>query len=271
MDSEKTTKILMSANPFWDDTITHDEILESNSNSFIGRKWYSGEIIEGLYRIETILGEGGQGVIYKAEDLSSNKTVVIKSLLPHVSQNEDSCKRFIREAEEWVNLGVHPNIVRAYTIHEINYLPRIIAEFVDGDTLDDTLKNHPLDIDIALHYAISICWGMEFAHKKGIIHRDLKPANILVAKDKTLKITDFGLVKRWFEKDTDSNPTFNEVDVKPFETMQTLGLVGTPAYMAPEQWEGNADIQSDIYAFGIIFFQLLTSYYPVSYTHLRPH
>ncbi|MFC1587279.1 serine/threonine-protein kinase [Planctomycetota bacterium] len=141
--------------------------------------WYPGQVIEGLYRIEGEIARGGMGIVHKAINLATNDFVVIKSLLPEVAQIQKYKKRFIREAEEWVALGSHPHIVRAYTALEIEYLPRLVLEFVDGKSLDDILYEEGLlPLEQALDIAIQICWGMAHAHDKELTHRDLKPANI---------------------------------------------------------------------------------------------
>ncbi|MFC1588093.1 tetratricopeptide repeat protein [Planctomycetota bacterium] len=224
-------------------------------------------MIEGLYRIEGELARGGMGVVHKATDLATNNLVVIKSLLPKVAQIDEYKQRFIREAEEWVQLGAHPNIVRAFTAHEIEYLPRLILEFIDGISLDDIIYDEGLPpFEQALDIAIQMCWGVAFAHNKGLIHRDLKPANIMIAKDGTVKVTDFGLVKRIFEKAEKQLAASDKVP--PIQTLMTHGVIGTPEYIAPEQWEEEESQTSDIYAFGIILFELFCGQRPFDFTHL---
>ncbi|MFC1587839.1 tetratricopeptide repeat protein [Planctomycetota bacterium] len=231
--------------------------------------WYPGKVIEGLYRIEGEIARGGMGVIHKATDLATNDLAVIKSLLPEVAQIKEYKKRFIREAEEWVKLGAHPNIVRAYTAHEIEYLPRIVAEYVDGLALADVLKKPP-SVENALRIAVQICWGMAYAHDKGLAHRDLKPGNVMITGDGCAKVTDFGLAKMVEE---DSEIT-GEVSLKEFQsgtakTLLTDGTIGTPEYIAPEQWEGAGGKSSDIYAFGIMLYELFCGCRPFDYSHLE--
>ncbi|MFC1587506.1 tetratricopeptide repeat protein [Planctomycetota bacterium] len=232
------------------------------------KPWCPGQVINGLYRIEEEIARGGMGVVHKATDLATNKYVVIKSMLPEVAQVVEYKKRFIRESEEWVELGAHPNIVRAYTAHEIGYLPRLVLEYVDGCSLDDlmTLAESPA-LDLALDIAVQICWGMAYAHDKELIHRDLKPANILVGEDRTVKITDFGLVKRIMEEAEKQLAMTNEVP--PLQTLMTQGVMGTPEYIAPEQWQGETNQSSDIYAFGIILYEMFCGQRPFDYSHLK--
>ncbi|MFC1587847.1 tetratricopeptide repeat protein [Planctomycetota bacterium] len=232
------------------------------------KPWYPGKEIEGLYRIEEEIASGGMGVVHKATDLATNNFVVIKSLLPQVAQVDEYKKRFIREAEEWVALGAHPNIVRAYTAHEIEYLPRLVLEYIDGCSLDDLLYEEGiLPLDSALDIAVQICWGMAYAHDKGLIHRDLKPANIMIAKDDAVKVTDFGLVKRIMEKAEKQLLTSDEI--LPIQTLMTQGIIGTPEYIAPEQWEEEESQSSDIYAFGVILYEIFCGQRPFDFAHLK--
>ncbi|MFC1587075.1 tetratricopeptide repeat protein [Planctomycetota bacterium] len=230
--------------------------------------WYPGKVIEGLYRIEGEIARGGMGVVYKATDLATDNIVVIKSLLPKVAMNEEYKKRFIRESEEWVDIGTHPNIVRAYTAHEIEYLPRLALEYVAGCSLDDLLaKDELLPTDRALDIAVQICWGMAHAHDKGLIHRDLKPANVMISDDGTVKITDFGLVKRLLE--VAEKQMTAEGQMPPIPTLMTHGVMGTPEYIAPEQWQEAETQSSDIYAFGIILYEMFCGRRPFDYSHLE--
>jgi len=146
--------------------------------------------------------------------------------------------------------------VRAHTAFEIDYLPRIIAEFIDGSSLSEHLDIAELPLENAFSFAVQICWGMAFAHDKGLAHRDLKPANIMISKNGVAKITDFGLVKHFNdEAEEDVNPL-------PNNTLLTIGAAGTPEYCSPEQWNSKAGKASDIYAFGIILYELFCGMRP---------
>ncbi|MFC1587932.1 tetratricopeptide repeat protein [Planctomycetota bacterium] len=232
--------------------------------------WYPGKVIEGLYRITEEIARGGMGVVHKATDLATNNIVVIKSLLPQVAQIDEYKQRFIREAEEWVALGAHPNIVRAHTAHEIEYLPRLILEFIDGKSLYDIIYDEGLPpLEQALDIAIQMCWGVTYAHDRGVTHRDLKPDNIMVSAGGVVKVTDFGLVKRMFEKG--DNLVSQGEELPPLQTLMTQGILGTPEYIAPEQWQGDASQSSDIYSFGIILYELFCGQRPFDYSHLKGH
>ncbi len=164
-------------------------------------------------------------------------------------------ERFRREGKTWIALGTHPNIVQAAFIKTIGYKPHIFLEYIDGLSLREQLAKGPLDLRTSLDIILQCCEGMIYAHQKlGIVHRDLKPENILLTRDGVAKITDFGLVslgRQIFEPSKDSiSPTGLDFE---------KSVMGTPHYMPPEQWMGgkNVDIRSDIYAFGVIFYELL--------------
>src|SRR5713226_6198401 len=191
-------------------------------------QWTTGTQI-GPYKIEAALGAGGMGEVYRAVDTRLKRTVAIKVA------KERFGERFEREARAIAALN-HPNICTLYDVGP-NYL---VMELVDGKPLKG-----PLALDQALEYAAQICDALDAAHRKGITHRDLKPANIIVTKA-GVKLLDFGLAR-----------------MAPGENEPTLAcpgdVMGTPAYMAPEQWEGKpGDARSDIYAFGCVLYEMLT-------------
>ena len=185
----------------------------------------------GPYRIEGKLGQGGMGEVFRAVDMRLGRAVAIK-----IAQ-EQFIERFEREARAISSLN-HPHICTLYDIGP-NYL---VMELVEGETIAARLKSGPLPVKEALLYASQILAALEEAHQKGIIHRDLKPGNIMLAKS-GVKVLDFGLAK-------------SEQDVT--LTVSHMAM-GTPAYMAPEQREGNpADVRSDIYSFGCVLHEMLT-------------
>src|ERR1700745_1759306 len=185
----------------------------------------------GPYRLESKLGAGGMGEVYRAVDTRLGRAVAVK-----IAQKE-FIERFEREARAISSLN-HPHICTLYDVGP-NYL---VMELVDGETIAARLKSGPLPVKTAHLYASQILAGLAEAHKKGIIHRDLKPGNIMIAKS-GIKVLDFGLAKSG--KD---------------ETITASHMVlGTPAYMAPEQREGKlADARSDIYSFGCVLYEMLT-------------
>ena len=191
----------------------------------------------GPYRIECFLAAGGMGEVYKARDTRLQRTVAIK-----VAKGQFT-ERFEREARAISALN-HPNICTLYDVGP-NYL---VMEYIDGSPL-----NRPLPLDQALKTAAEIADALDAAHRQGIVHRDLKPANILVTKS-GLKLLDFGLAKRG----APIRPTVAEETVTEPQT-QDGAIVGTLQYMAPEQLQGKeADFRSDIFAFGLVLYEMLT-------------
>ncbi|MCX7804508.1 MAG: tetratricopeptide repeat protein [Planctomycetota bacterium] len=235
---------------------------ERSDTSFLGREWLPGKEIEGQYVVQGVIGRGGMGVVYKCLDLARYEPVAVKSPAAAIAHSDNLKRRFMREAETWVGLGWHPNIVRAYRVMEFEWLPRIVLEYVDGGSLDEMLEQRPggLDIVQGLDIAIQICWGMAFAHDRGIVHRDLKPHNVLIAGDGTAKVTDLGLVRLPGQQETkDEDEPESRAVVAPAGSVLTRdGALGTPAYMAPEQWEAASRVgpQADIYAFGVMLYEI---------------
>jgi serine/threonine protein kinase len=186
----------------------------------------------GPYRVEICIGKGGMGEVWKARDPRLNRDVAIKISAKHFTD------RFEREARAIAALN-HPNICTLYDIGP-NYL---VMEFIEGAPL-----RGPLPIAEALKYAEQICDALEAANRKGIVHRDLKPGNILVT-DHGIKLLDFSLAR---VQPAPDDPTITQLT-------QVGAVMGTPAYMAPERWEGKqADARSDIYSFGCILSEMLT-------------
>src|SRR5450432_4143269 len=191
----------------------------------------------GPYRIESKLGEGGMGEVFRAADTRLGRAVAVKVT------HERFSARFEREGRAISSLN-HPNICTLYDVGP-NYF---VMELVEGETIAARLKSGPLPVKTALHYASQIVAAVAEAHGKGIVHRDLKPANIMIAKS-GIKVLDFGLAKSGQD-----------------ETVTASRMVmGTPAYMAPEQREGKpADARSDIYSFGRVLHEMLTGVRPAS-------
>jgi serine/threonine protein kinase len=185
----------------------------------------------GPYRIESKLGEGGMGEVYRAVDTRLGRAVAVK-----IAQKQ-FIQRFEREARAISSLN-HPHICTLYDVGP-NYL---VMELVDGETIAARLKSGPLPAKTALLYASQILAALAEAHEKGIIHRDLKPGNIMIAKS-GIKVLDFGLAKSGQDETVTAS----------------LMVLGTPAYMSPEQREGKpADARSDIYSFGCVLYEMLT-------------
>jgi serine/threonine-protein kinase len=201
------------------------------------------------YEIEGVLGRGGMGVVYRARHLALKRTVALKTLAAgHLSPADAA--RFRAEAEAVARLQ-HPNIVQIYEIGDAGRLPFFALEFVAGGSLAGRLAGRPLPPHDAARLAEALADAMHLAHSRNLVHRDLKPANVLLAEDGTPRITDFGLVRRL---DDDSGQTW------------AGALLGTPAYMAPEQAEGRAHAAgppADLYALGAILYECLTGRPPL--------
>jgi serine/threonine protein kinase len=202
------------------------------------------------YRITAKLGEGGMGEVWRATDTKLNREVAIKVLPEAFASDSDRMTRFEREAQVLASLN-HPNIAAIYGIGQ----GALVMEFVDGADL-----RGPLPVDTALDYACQIAEALEAAHEKGIIHRDLKPANIKVTPAGQVRLLDVELAKATEESSTTGStqsPTMSPT-LSPAMT-QTGVILGTAAYMSPEQARGKpVDKRADIWAFGVVLYEMLT-------------
>jgi serine/threonine-protein kinase len=218
----------------------------------------------GPYEIQSAIGAGGMGEVYRARDTRLKREVALKILPESFASDPDRIARFQREAEVLASLN-HPNIAAIHGLEEGpadagSHLRALVMELVDGETLADRIARGPIPLDEALPIAKQIAEALEAAHEQGIIHRDLKPANIKVRPDGNVKVLDFGLAKL---ADT-TKPGIADLSLSPTITSPALMtgvgvLLGTAAYMAPEQAKGRAaDKRSDIWAFGCVLFEMLT-------------
>jgi len=191
------------------------------------------------------LGTGGMATVYKARQVSLNRIVALKILPPELARDEKYLARFRREALLAARLS-HPNIVHVYDVGHADGQQYIVMEFVNGQSLAKVLGDGPLDEPRALEIARDVAAALGHAHAQGIVHRDIKPSNILIGADGDVKLADLGIA-RVMEVQSDS-------------LTQTGVILGTPEYMAPEQFESprNADARSDIYSLGATLFHMLT-------------
>jgi serine/threonine protein kinase/Tol biopolymer transport system component len=209
----------------------------------------------GPYEIVSPLGIGGMGEVYRARDSKLGRSVAIKVLPLDVARDPEKLDRFQREAKVLASLN-HPNIASIYGFEDSDK-PGLVMELVEGPTLADRILTEPIPVDEALNIAKQVCDALEYAHEHGIVHRDVKPANIKVSADGAVKLLDFGLAKALenvgMNTDISSSPTFTHLGT------QTGMILGTAAYMSPEQAKGRAiDRRSDIWAFGCALFEMLT-------------
>jgi eukaryotic-like serine/threonine-protein kinase len=216
----------------------------------------------GPYEIVSAIGAGGMGEVYRARDTKLGRDVAIKVLPALVTGDPDRLARFQREAQVLAALN-HPNIAAIHHIEETSDGPALVMELVEGETLADRIAHGPIPIDEALPIAKQIAEALETAHDQGIIHRDLKPANIKVRPDGTVKVLDFGLAKLAERSGAIASTDVSPLSLSPTITSPALMtgvgvLLGTAAYMSPEQAKGKpADKRSDIWAFGCVVYEML--------------
>ena len=211
----------------------------------------------GKYLIEAELGHGGMGVVYRAEQTSLGRHVALKVVSEELSGDPDAVARFRREAQAIARLN-HPGIVQVHDIEEVDGRLFLVMELVDGESLDRWLAR-PLALDRTLEIGAEIADALHAAHEKGVVHRDVKPANILMTAAGRPKVADFGLAHLL---DSEAGVT------------KTGTLVGSPAYMSPEQALGrNVDRRGDVYSLGVVLFRMVTGRVPFiaesSYAVLR--
>ena len=216
----------------------------------------------GHYDVTSLLGEGGMGQVWQATDTQLNREVALKILPDAFAADPDRLARFKREAQILASLN-HPNIAAIYGIEESEGTRALVLELVEGPTLADRISKGPIPLDEALPIAKQIAEALEAAHEAGVIHRDLKPANIKVREDGTVKVLDFGLAKA-FQPDAGDPSLSASPTISLTAAATQIGMVlGTAAYMAPEQASGKAvDKRADVWAFGAVLYEMLTGTRP---------
>ncbi len=205
-----------------------------------------GRVLDGRYRIDTKLGQGGMGAVYCGRQLSVDREVAIKVVHEAIASDRDAAKRFLREARVASKLNA-PGIVAVYDFGQTDDgVLFLVMELIEGRSLAEQLKAKTgLDPDRVVRIALQLCDALVVAHGAGIVHRDLKPANIITTGTplgEVVKVLDFGIAK------TLDAPSITS----------TQSFLGTPIYMAPEQFEGRADVRSDLYSFGCVLYELLS-------------
>ncbi len=216
----------------------------------------------GWYRIEGVLGRGGMGIAYRAQDLKLQRPVAVKVLPPEVTADSERRKRFLLEARAAARLP-HPAIAQVYDVGEHEGAVYIAMELVEGRTVADMVQSKELDLLGAIDVAIEVAEGLAQAHEMGIVHRDIKPANVMVTRGGHAKILDFGLAKLTDPTESTLTTAGTGVDVSTISRSQDGMVKGTPAYMSPEQIKaGPVDARSDLFSLGVMLFEMATGEAP---------
>ena len=198
------------------------------------------------YKIVEKLGQGGMGEVYLAEDVKLKRKVALKFLPPGMDIQDEDMIRFVQEARAAAAIN-HPNVCTIHEIGDEGETPFIAMEYVQGQTLRKMTAEKPLPVEQAVAIAIQIAEALQAAHEQGIIHRDIKSDNIMLSDNSRVKVMDFGLAKL-------------KGSLKLTKTGSTAGTV---SYMAPEYLQGHtADVRSDIFSFGVVLYEMLTSDLP---------
>ncbi|HZE70935.1 MAG TPA: protein kinase [Pyrinomonadaceae bacterium] len=213
----------------------------------------------GRYEIRSQLGAGGMGEVYLAQDTKLDRKVALKILPQEFAEDKDRMSRFVREAKSASALN-HPNIITIHEIGEIKGTHFIATEYIEGETLQTRLKGQSLSLKSTLQIALQVTSALDAAHRAGIVHRDIKPDNVMVRHDGIVKVLDFGLVKL---SATDSSEVDREGETK-MQVKTRVGMImGTVAYMSPEQARGQeTDARTDIWSFGCVLYEMLTRQQP---------
>ncbi len=205
-----------------------------------------GTILGNRYEIEKIIGSGGMAIVYKATDRLLNRYVAIKMLREELKDDKEFVERFRVEAQSAASLN-HSNIVSVYDVGQEDGLDYFVMEYIDGSTLKERIQAGPIGWKTACKYAAQICNAIEHAHRKNIVHRDIKPHNIMLTKDDTIKVTDFGIARA----------------VTSSTIVRQGNVIGSVHYFSPEQACGGVvDFKSDIYSIGVVLYEMLTGRVP---------
>jgi non-specific serine/threonine protein kinase len=207
----------------------------------------------GEYEVQSLLGAGGMGEVYRARDLRLNRDVAIKVLPRYLSADSDRLRRFEQEARAAAALN-HPNILAIFQLGTCDGAPYLVSELLEGTTLRQEVRDKPLTLPRIVDFGVQVAEGLAAAHEKGILHRDLKPENLFIAKHDRIKILDFGLAKL-----TDAAVSAT-AETRTFDQETKAGvLLGTLGYMSPEQARGEAlDAGTDLFSFGAVLYEMTT-------------
>lgn len=223
-----------------------------------------GDIIDGRIEIANLIGYGGQGVVLLVNHLEWNRDLALKLPLPEVVSSPIKRERYLREAETWIKLGVHPHIVRCWFVKKISGLPGLFLDYIKGGSLDSWIKDgvvRPGEWVKIASIIIHAAEGLAHSHSMGVVHRDIKPENLLIRPDNRICVTDFGLVKSVKDSSVQEAVEPSSGGLAKEEDLSITGageFLGTPRYGAPEQWNrGEVTPATDAYALGTIFYEML--------------
>lgn len=223
--------------------------------------WQIGDVILDKYAVRAIFTSGGMGLVYRAYHKEWDMDMAVKSPRPEFIQTEEQASHFEREAETWVNLGLHPHVVSCFYIRRLGGIPRIFAEFVEGGTLSEWIRSGRLyqggaeaGMERILDIAIQVAWGLYFSHQKGLVHQDVKPGNVLMTPDGTAKVSDFGLASARLAAHEGAGTTRK---VGQSILVEGAGFL-TPEYASPEQFAGQPlSTASDAWSWAALVLEML--------------
>lgn len=224
-----------------------------------GAVWSPGDTVAGLYRVGDVLGQGMTGVVHRVRHLAWNTDLAVKTPLADVLAHPDDRESFVREAETWVSLGLHPHVCTCHYVRTLGGVPRVFAEYLDGGSLRDWIDDGRLYrggsrrvLGRVLDIAIQTAWGLRHAHERGVVHQDVKPANIVLDSRGTARVTDFGLARTARGRGGATGP------LAPPDTTVLVTVGGmTPAYASPEQLAGRPlDRRSDVWSFAVTVLEM---------------
>ncbi len=221
-------------------------------------EWQKGQTLLDTYEVVGKLGEGGMGLVYRVHHKYWNMDLAVKQPKTSLFSTQKGKEDFIREAETWVDLGLHPHITSCYYVRTIDDIPHIFVEFMEGGSLEDWIqgKGHDLyagsqeeSLERILDIAIQFAWGLAYAHEQGLVHQDVKPLNVLMTPEGVVKVTDFGLAKARAK----AGESAGEKD----ERAMVSGSLHTVAYRSPEQAKGELlSHKTDIWSWAVSVFEM---------------
>jgi tetratricopeptide (TPR) repeat protein len=220
--------------------------------------WQPGSALEGRYEVIELVGEGGMGVVWRVFDREWDRDLALKLPRPVVLESPVLRDRYVREAETWIGLGVHPHIVQCWFVTEVQGVPALFLDYLTGGSLANWMDDghlRPGQWDLIVELAMQAAEGLAYAHSKGVVHRDVKPENLLVRGDERVCVTDFGLVKTGVAQAEEEDRLPLPGGDRPAANSTYLG---TPSYAAPEQWGTAEQVgpSADMYALGVTLYEM---------------